>query len=230
MIKYIRNLVGGFERVIKGINLRKLKLYGPIAIGIMAVVVILILVQGRMNRLSQKDFDLAMTLYQEASNTETETQEKKTEKFKEATNKLKKALSSYPWAENRSQVLFYLANCYYALEDYDLAQEILEKWIKKYPDDYFFPLAQFKLASIREQKGETSRAIEIYQELIERYPNSALAPQAVLGKARCQEILGEWNKAFQDYQELISRYPLSEAASLGKVRIEYLRVEDKIKT
>jgi len=226
-MRYIKNLVGGFERVRKGINLRKLRLYGLIVIGIIAVVVALILIQARMNRLAQKDFNSAMALYQAASNAET--REEKTEKLKEAEDKLRKTLSSYPWARNRSQISFYLANCYSALEDYDSARGILEEWIKKYPDDYFFPLAQFKLASIYEQKGETLRAIEIYQELIKGYPNSALAPQALLGEARCQEILGEWEKAFRNYQELISRYPLSEAAGLGKVRIERLRVEDKIK-
>ena len=178
--------------------------------------------QAHVDKITQKNFRLAISYYQQAQNSE-----EKEERF----DRLKKAKASYEdilsnfWVKNKKEVLFYLGNCLYSLGEYEKATEVLKKFENKYADDYFAPWVVVKLASSYEQSRNYKEAIKSYQKFLEKYPESSLAPQVLLGLARCQQLQGDKDKALRTYEELLSRYPLSEKRSMAEAQIQRIKTE-----
>jgi TolA-binding protein len=204
------------------ISMKRIILYALLVAAIIVCLVVVFIFQAQVNKITQKKFRLATSYYQQAQNSK---------KREERLDKLRKAKASYEdilsnfWVKNKKEVLFYLGNCLYSLEEYEKATKALEKFENKYADDYFAPWVVIKLASSYEQSKNYKEAIRTYQKFQEKYPESSLAPQVLLGLARCQQLQGNKDKALRTYEELLSRYPLSEKRSIAKTQIQRIKSE-----
>ncbi|MEA3485834.1 MAG: tetratricopeptide repeat protein, partial [Candidatus Aerophobetes bacterium] len=199
---------------------RRLLLYISLAAVIVAMGVAFSIFQCKMNIKAEAQFKLATSRYQEAENSQSS--KERLAKYSEAKDLYEDILSRYPWCRNKKEILFYLGNCLYSLREYEQTIEILQKFSKKYKDDYFSPWAKVKLAFAYEQIGKYEEAINACEEVLKEHSDSCLAPEALLGMARCQELSKKWDEALKSYEEVLSRYPLSEQVVVAEVKIQQL--------
>jgi tetratricopeptide (TPR) repeat protein len=206
---------------------RRLWVYVSLAAVIVAILVVFSIFQGKMNRKAEAQFKLATSRCQEAENSQSS--QERLSKYREAKALYEGILSRYPWCRNKKEVLFYLGNCLYSLGEYGPAIKILQKFSKKYKDDYFSPWVKVKLAFAYEQIGKYEEAIKAYEEVLKEHSDSFLAPEALLGMARCQGLSKKWDEALKSYEELLSRYPLFEQVAVAEAKIQQLKRQLKIK-
>jgi TolA-binding protein len=212
------------ERV-KRINKRKLVIFSLIIVGIIICFIPLFVFQARVNRDANENLGLATFYYQQAQ--DVEYKEERLDKLQEVKLLYQNILSSF-WVRDKKMPLFYLGNCLYSLGEYKEASEILQKFDRKYGNDYFAPWAKMKLAASYEQIKEYKEAINSYKKILEKHPQSSICPQALLGVARCQGLQGEWSEAQKSYEEILSRYPLSEEKGVSEIMLQRLRVQTKL--
>ena len=207
-------------------NKKRFFLYTLLVLAVAGILTGLSIFRNEMDKKAWAKFNLATTYFQQAQSSEDD--KGRLAKYQKAKSLYEEVLSRYPWTKVRKEALFYLGNCLYCLGEYKQAGQILQKFCRRYEDDYFFPWAEIKLAFAYEQQGQYEEAIKTYEELLKKYPDNVLAPQALLGMARCLELQGKWNEALSKYEELVSRYPLSSEAALGEVQIQRLKGEGKV--
>jgi len=201
---------------------KRIILYALLVAAVIACLVAVFIFQAHVNKITQKNFRLAISYYQQAQNSKK--REERFDKLKKAKTFYEAILSNF-WVKNKKEVIFYLGNCLYSLGEYEKATKVLKKFENKYADDYFAPWVVIKLASSYEQSRNYKEAIRSYQKFLEKYSESSLAPQALLGLARCQQLQGDKDKALRTYEELLSRYPLSEKRSMAKAQIQRIKTE-----
>lgn len=180
---------------------------------------------NNLNKKFHQKFTQAQNLYFEAKTVQE--QEKKVEKLKKAAQIYQEVIQQRFWSGNREEAFFYLANTFYELGDYQESIRVLEEFRKKFPDSYFSPWANLKLALIYEKTEKYQEALELYENIGQRYPQSSVAPEALLGQARCQEYLNNEKEAIKIYRTLVSRYPLSAQAALGEAKLQELTLKEK---
>jgi len=216
------NLIKRYFAAFKQMSRKRLFIYLLVGGAVAASLTTLSIFQSRANRNMQEKFRLANSYYYEAENSEGE---ESTKKYREAEALYKEILSRF-WVDKKD-ILFYLGNCLYSLKDYEEAAEVLQRFERKYANEYFTPWVEIKLASIYEQKEEYEKAIDFYNKIFEKYPQSSLAPQALLGAGRCLQLQGKWDRAQHNYEELLSRYPLSKEKEIAQVKIQQLKQRQK---
>lgn len=222
MYDYLKQMWSSIRAKMSRMSRKRIILGVLLVAAVIACLAAVFIFQAHVNKITQKNFRLAISYYQQAQNSE-----KKEERF----DRLKKAKASYEdilsnfWVKNKKEVLFYLGNCLYSLGEYEKTTEVLKKFENKYADDYFAPWVVIKLASSYEQSRNYKEAIKSYQKFLEKYPESSLAPQVLLGLARCQQLQGDKDKALTTYEELLSRYPLSEKRSMAEAQIQRIKTE-----
>jgi len=210
---------------VKRINKRKLVIFSLIIVGIIIYFIPLFVFQTRVNRNANENLRLATSYYQQAR--EVEYKEERLDKLQEAKLLYQDILASF-WVRDKKMPLFYLGNCLYSLGEYKEASEILQKFDRKYGNDYFAPWAKMKLAASYEQIEEYKEAIDFYGKILEKHPQSSVCPQALLGVARCQGLQGEWSEAQKSYEEILSRYPLSEEKGIAEIMLQRLRAQARL--
>jgi len=225
MYNYLKQKWSVIFGKVRKISKKKLIIYSILMVGIIFCFIVLFIFQAKVNRTAARDLRLATSYYQQAQNVED---------TKERLDKLQKAKILYQnilsrfWVRDKKMTLFYLGNCLYSLGEYEEASKVLQKFDKKYGDNYFAPWARIELAASYEQIKKYEEAIHIYKRVLEKHPQSSVSPQALLGIARCQELQGEWNAAQKSYEELSSRYPLSEEKSIAEKMIQRVKVKRKL--
>jgi len=218
-------VIFGKIRKIKKVNKKKLTIYLFLMVGIIFCFAVLFIFQAEVNKTAAGDLRLAISYYQQAR--EMEDKKEKLDKFQKAKLLCQSIISKF-WVRDKKMPLFYLGNCLYSLKEYEEASEVLQKFHKKYGNDYFAPWAKIKLAASYEQIKKYEEAIDVYKKVLEEHPQSSVCPQVLLGVARCQELQGKWSEARKSYEELSSRYPLSEEKSIAEVMIQRLEVKRKL--
>jgi len=209
---------------VKRINKRRLVIFSLVIVVIIICFIPLFVFQARVNRDANENLRRATFYYQQAQ--DAEYKEEKLDKLQKAKLLYQNIISNF-WVRDKKMPLFYLGNCLYSLGEYKEASDILQKFDRKYENDYFAPWAKMKLAASYEQIKEYEEAINSYEKILEKHPQSSICPQALLGVARCQGLQGEWSEAQKSYEEILSRYPLSEEKGVAGIMLQRLRVQAK---
>jgi tol-pal system protein YbgF len=92
-------------------------------------------------------------------------------KFKSAINAFSEFLNRFPNHSLASNAQYWLAECYYSLEEYETAIYQFDKVIINYPESEKFLDAKLKIAYCLEDMGEYEGALAQLQEIAKQYPN-----------------------------------------------------------
>jgi TolA-binding protein len=148
-------------------------------------------------------------LSQNQQNTE-ETEEDRAKaresKFKDAIVEFEKVTSDYSGYSVAPEALYYTANCYYHLNNFQKAKELYTQFISSYPDDYFFPAAHLGLAYCQEQEGD-EEAAKTFEKIATTSENQQMQVDAYLGLARNEEMRGNKERAIEIYEKIIKDFP-----------------------
>ncbi len=137
------------------------------------------------------------------------------EQYKKALDLFKKAYDT----KKSPFSLFYIANSYYALGNYDDALKTLQDFIKKYSnDEKFLPLAYQKIALIYLKKGETEQAKRTLDNLY-NLKGDVLKDFALMEYAKLLDKEGQADEAQKKYQEVVRKYPSSPFIEEAKAKI-----------
>jgi len=110
----------------------------------------------------------------------------------------------------------------YDREDYEVARQGFETFLKKYPKSDEADNARFWIGESYFKQGWYQKAILEYQEVIEKYPNDNKAPSAYLKQGLAFDKLGEKANALLVFQELIKKFPNSGEAKTARQKISQL--------
>jgi tetratricopeptide (TPR) repeat protein len=137
------------------------------------------------------------------------------EQYKKALDLFKKAYDT----KKSPFSLFYIANSYYALGNYDDSLKTLQDFIKKYThDEKFLPLAYQKMVLIYLKKGETEQAKKTLDSLY-NMKGDVLKDFALMEYAKLLEKEGQLDEAQKKYQEVVKKYPSSPFIEEAKAKL-----------
>lgn len=125
---------------------------------------------------------------------------------------------------------YYLGAAYFQIEDYDLSNRYLSKYLKEIQDPQFFEAALAYKFLIAEHFREGAKkrlvlwekspkwlsakqdALQIYEEILSSYPYDELGAKALFGKALIYEELKDYDLSLEAFATLIQRFPNHELA------------------
>jgi TolA-binding protein len=110
---------------------------------------------------------------------------------------------------------------------YDEADALYGKFLKKYGKHEMAVLAEFNQITCREAKGQLGEAHLLYGEFVNKHRDSYIAPLAMIAQARCLESLSLPADAKQVYEDLVFSYPGSSWAQMAEANLTVL--ESKLK-
>ena len=113
-------------------------------------------------------------------------------------------LSSNDESDVYATALLNLGRAYYLAEEYQLAQESIEKLLVEFPDSVLYPEAHFCL-------GRVYSALGLHHQAAESYKNYLQARPGVID-ATIHEMIGDALLAATDYLDAISEYQKALAA------------------
>lgn len=136
------------------------------------------------------------------------------ERWKKALELYKKSIDAKP----TPTALYYAANCYYNLKDYDNAIKEYTRFTDKFSSDKgILPLVYQKLSSAYFKTGQKDGALDVLGKLA-RVNKGIFRDTALILEARYYESAGEKEKALERYRGIVSDFPDSpwsaEAASM----------------
>lgn len=109
--------------------------------------------------------------------------------------------------------LFYMANCYYDMGQYEDALKSLKELNERFPDEErFVPLSYYKMAMINVKKSDKETAIKLL-ETIYNYRTGSFKDLALLETAKLLESMGKSEEAVRKYTELVKSFPDSPFAA-----------------
>ncbi len=124
--------------------------------------------------------------------------------------------------------LFYIANCYYNLGDYENAINEYNLFADKYSSDKgILPLAYQKLASAYFKTNQPDKALDALNKL-GGVDGGLFRDTALILEARHFEGAGQKERALEKYREIISDFPVSAwtAEANSKVSVEEAKITD----
>jgi len=124
-------------------------------------------------------------------------------RYQAAMEKFKKAyeLRKSPYS------LFYVANCYYDLGNYDEALKALRELNERFPDDErFVPLTYYKMAVINLRKGDREAALK-HLNTLSNYKTASFKDLALIESGRILESMGQTGEAARKYEEITKNFP-----------------------
>ncbi len=136
-------------------------------------------------------------------------------------------LDEYGSTSSAPLAMMQLAMARFSEGNYDAAQELYSRFLKKYEKNDMALEAELNVITCREAKGEFSEAHLLYGDFKDRHADSYLAPFAMIGQARCLEAMENPAEAKRTYEDLIVAYPGSSWADLAETRMSV--IESKIK-
>jgi len=120
-------------------------------------------------------------------------------------------------AKKTPYVLFYIANCYYELGNYDEAVKTLNELNSEFSDARINSLAYYKIAMAYLKKGETDNALNALKSLYS-IKGATLGDMALLEWGKILESQGKKEEAQEKYKELINKFPKSALLEEAKKR------------
>ncbi|MBM4262042.1 MAG: tetratricopeptide repeat protein [Deltaproteobacteria bacterium] len=154
--------------------------------------------KSRQDDQAAKDYDRAITLFQE-------------KKYTEAIALFNK-VQGFRWSRYAPLAHLYETNSYLALNDIEKAQPAAQRFLTATkPDTLYRQIGLVTLATIEERKNLCKQAIDKYAEAARIA--GALKDRAILGKARCAAQNGDNKTAVDAYKEYLKENPNSPAPS-----------------
>lgn len=136
-------------------------------------------------------------------------------------------LDDYGSSSSAPLALMGLARQTFNAGQYDEADALYGKFLKKYDNHEMAAQAEFNQITCREAKGQLGDAHLLYGEFVKKHPDSYLAPLAMISQARCLESLSLLVDAKQVYEDLVFSYPGSSWAQMAEANLTV--VESKLK-
>ena len=128
---------------------------------------------------------------------------------------------NYAGTASGKKALFYMAECYYRLGDFDKATEYYTQFIdKSRKGDYLISFAYEGLGYCYEGKGGFEKALDYYKKSMEQ-KTLDIRKMEYINIARCYEALNDKTKALEYYKKLENEQSDSLIAEL---------VQDKVNT
>jgi outer membrane protein assembly factor BamD (BamD/ComL family) len=142
------------------------------------------------------------------------------------------------------EIPFYLGMSYYRLDQYELANDTLSKYLKQASSPKHFEEAIETKFTIAEMYREGRKkhlfgshklpaivparedALEIYDEVITTLPHHEIATKAMLGKAEVQAYFEDFKPSIETLQFLIRRFPKHESAAEAYLRINRVYLQE----
>jgi len=119
-----------------------------------------------------------------------------------------KLLYEYPLSKYLADADFFIAECHFKMEEYDVAIEAYKDFLVRHPRDPRAEQVYFNLAlchwnlrhknSLRDQ-SETKKALEAFQQFIQLYPASSLRAQAEEYIKQAKNLLAEKEVKIADF-------------------------------
>ncbi|TAN43751.1 MAG: tetratricopeptide repeat protein [Nitrospirae bacterium] len=113
-------------------------------------------------------------------------------------------------AKKSNSALLHMANCNYALGNYDAAIKNLLELNGSASDTGMLSLSYYKLASAYAKKGDTENALKSYGNLTS-IKGAGLQELALIESAKLLEAAGKTEEAQKKYKELAEKFPKSLA-------------------
>lgn len=200
----------------KNYAIEKRKTLTPIVVA--AVIVIIAAVgfsiyrSGMNNKAEALEYAAYKTYY--GPNQKTPALNKTPEQSQKALEAFKKAYET----RKTPNSLFYMANCYYDMGNYEAALASLKELNERFPDDErFVPLSYYKMAIVSLKKGDKETALKSF-DIIYNYRNGSFKDLALLESARVLEAMGKGDEAAKKYTELAKSFPGSPFAGEALAR------------
>ncbi|BCB97319.1 tetratricopeptide repeat domain protein [Dissulfurispira thermophila] len=137
------------------------------------------------------------------------------ERYKRALEIFKKSYTS----RKKSDVLLYIANCYYELGNYDESIKTLKELVNQFSDPKILSLAYYKMSFAYIKKGDMSSAIDSLNNIL-NIKDIPLQDMALLETAKMLELSGKTEDAKNKYKELINKFPKSALLNEARARLE----------
>lgn len=104
--------------------------------------------------------------------------------------------------------------------------ELLQQFIKEFPQSSMLPQAYIDLGESYAQLGDIDRSIEAYSMAVSRYPNSAYGRQANLLLALAYLNQNDKPQAMETYRQLIKSAPTSDEARQASDNLKQIMAND----
>jgi tetratricopeptide (TPR) repeat protein len=98
-----------------------------------------------------------------------------------------KVAEQYDGTAAAGQAIIRAGTTFFAIGDYQKAQDAFSRFLKSYGDTPWVPQAQYGLAACLEAQGKTQEAIAKYNEFLKSYSTDSAADQARFSLARLYE-------------------------------------------
>lgn len=165
--------------------------------------------KNKAQKLEYEAYKIYYGLYQKQPAASEERYKKAAEVFKKAYDARKSPVS-----------LYYIANCYYELGEYEDSLNVLKDLNQKFPDDEkFVPLSYYKMAMISLKKGSAEEALKSLAVLY-NYKTGTYKDLSLIESGKILEAQGNAEEAKKKYEELVKDFPQSPFAEEAKARIE----------
>lgn len=136
------------------------------------------------------------------------------ERYKKALEKFKESYNT----KKNPNVLFYIANCYYEMGDYEEAIKNLKDLTSRFSEPQIVSYSYYKMAMAYLRKNDTDNALSSLKTL-SKYKEGVLQDVALIESARILEAKGKIEEAKGNYKELIEKYPHSPFLNEAKIKV-----------
>ena len=136
-------------------------------------------------------------------------------------------LDDYGSTPSAPLALMGLARQTFNAGQYEEADALYSKFLKKYSKHEMAVQAEFNQITCREAQGQIGDAHLLYGEFVKNHKDSYLAPLAMIAQARCLESLSLLADAKQVYEDLVFSYPGSSWAQMAEANLTV--VESRLK-
>lgn len=130
---------------------------------------------------------------------------------------LEKFRESYDTKKN-PRVLFYIANSYYEMGNYDESIKTLKELVERFSEPQIVSFSYYKMAMAYLRKNDTDNALSSLKA-ITKLKDGVLQDMALMETAKILDSIGRKEEAQNVYRELIEKYPESVFVNEAKARI-----------
>ena len=143
-------------------------------------------------------------------------------KFEQSAEKFDAVYKEHSGSRAGVLSLFYAANCYFQIGQFDTAADRYEKYVQKVGNNRrgtFLDLALEGLGFSLEAAGNPDEAINAFQKLIDQDQNKAFRERALFNAARIQYARNQLDQALEFYKALQTDFPTSKHANEARQAI-----------
>ncbi|MCX8031721.1 MAG: tetratricopeptide repeat protein [Thermodesulfovibrionales bacterium] len=140
--------------------------------------------------------------------------DKDQDKYQKALEKFKESFT----VKKNPRVLYYIANCYYELGNYDETINTLQKLLKEYSEPQIASYAYLKMSSAYLKKNDKEKALNSLQNLF-NLKEGVLQDLALIESAKILESMGKTEEAKDRYKKVVESYPKSIFVNEAKAKV-----------